>query len=277
MCERFDLTPGHGCQNIRDLFPDLESNSIEEKEMLDNHLNACPACSAEAQENAHLTSFLGNFLAVRSESLVFETLRANVMETVLNNDVNSEGETKAVPAKAPAVASWTLWRLAAAASVIFMISLAFVGRAWYNQPSVSSDSGAVSEFDAQEPAREFGVLMELPETLGSLNETNSLDAIKAPEPLKQLASFAVSEPEAPFVEKDFPVVLPVRVVFTDEGDVFLRWDDGDPEALYRIFKSTSPDFDHAALVVWREVRGSSWQDRDTRPGPAFYRVERLNG
>lgn len=265
------------CQDIKDIFPDLEvssvdeANSIEEKEMLDNHLNACPACSAEAQENAHLTSFLGSFLAVRSESLVFETLRANVMEAVLNNDVNSEGETKAVPAKAPAVASWTLWRLAAAASVIFMISLAFVGRAWYNQPSVSSDSGAVSEFDAREPA------LVLPEISGSLNETNSLDAIKVPEPSEQLASIAVSEPEAPLVEKDFPVVLPVRVVFTDEGDVFLRWDDGDPDALYRIFKSTSPDFDHAALVVWREVRGSSWQDRDTRPGPAFYRVERLNG
>jgi hypothetical protein len=83
--------------------------------------------------------------------------------------------------------------------------------------------------------------------------------------------------DASVTAKAFPDVLPVRVSFDRDGGVLLKWDDGDENAVYRVLKSTSPDFAHAALVMWRDVKGTSWQDLDTRPGPAFYRIERLNG
>ena len=84
-------------------------------------------------------------------------------------------------------------------------------------------------------------------------------------------------PEASRFAEARPDALPVRVCFDGQDGVLLRWDDGDSQAVYRVLKSTSPDFDRASFVMWRDVRGTSWRDRDTRPGPAFYRVERLSG
>jgi hypothetical protein len=64
----------------------------------------------------------------------------------------------------------------------------------------------------------------------------------------------------------------------DDKHLTLNWD-VNPGDKYRVYKSPTPDFSKARLLLWTEVDENEWTDNEIRPRSRiyFYRVEKNTG